>query len=156
MEILVVVMVILVIAAIAIPNMVHARMQANEASAVSSMHAIHTAEALYSDTYPQVGFAGNLADLGSRGTDCKNPGKSNACIIMDSALSGGVKSGYTFQVVGDGNVPDATYTVTATPQSPGSSGRCSYTSDQGGQIRTVPNGTASRFSSGGGGSSCGP
>src|SRR5215467_8648547 len=82
-EALVVVMIILVIAAIAIPNMLQARIKANEGAAVASLHTIQAAQTLYFDTYPDVGYASNLADLGSRGTDCKLPGVTHACIIMD-------------------------------------------------------------------------
>ena len=71
-ELLVVVMVILVITAIAIPSFVQARMKANEASAVSSMHTIQTAEFMYSESYPDHGYAKRLADMGANGSDCKN------------------------------------------------------------------------------------
>ncbi|HEY6305796.1 MAG TPA: prepilin-type N-terminal cleavage/methylation domain-containing protein [Candidatus Angelobacter sp.] len=153
-EILVVVMVILVIAAIAIPNMLQARMRANEAAAVASMNVIHTAEAVYSNTYPQVGYAGNLADLGSHGSNCETTGKTNSCIIRDEALTSGVKGGYTFELVGDGRVPDANYTLTAAPESPGTSGRCAYTADESGQILTTPPNSSPAARSMGGGAAC--
>jgi type IV pilus assembly protein PilA len=137
-EILVVVMVILVIAAIAVPNMLQARMRANEAAAVASMNAIHTGELIYANAYPDVGYAGNLADLGSHGSNCQTTSKSNSCIIMDDALTSGLKDGYTFDLVGDGNHPDANYTLTAAPASAGSTGRCAYTTDESGQIGATP------------------
>src|SRR6476660_1588275 len=59
-EVLVVVMVILIIAAIAIPNLVHGKMRANEAAAVSSVKTINTAELMYSGSYPEVGFSSSL------------------------------------------------------------------------------------------------
>lgn len=155
-EIVMVVMVILVIAAIAIPNMLQARMRANEAAAVASMNAIHTAEVVYADGYPQVGYAGNLADLGSHGSNCETTSKTNSCIIMDEALTSGLKDGYTFDLVGDGNHPDANYRLTATPASAGATGRCAYTADESGQISSTP-ATAShtgRFTIGEG-TSCG-
>jgi prepilin-type N-terminal cleavage/methylation domain-containing protein len=136
-EILVVVMVILVIAAISIPHMLQARMRANEAAAVASMHVINTAENVYTNAYPQVGFTGKLADLGNRGGDCRSPSTHNSCIIMDEALTDGLKSGYAFALVGDGTVPQLGYTLTATPQSAGVSGRCTYTSDQNGQVQVA-------------------
>src|SRR5215469_13056602 len=104
-ELLVVVMIIVLVVAIAIPNVTKARMRANEASAVASVKTIQTAELMYSNAYPLVGFAGNLVDLGSHGTNCQNTSKTNACLIMDDALTSGLKSGYTFQVVGDGSTP---------------------------------------------------
>ena len=156
MEILVVVMVILVIAAIAIPSMLQARMRANEAAALASMNVIHTAEAMYSSAYPQVGFTGNLAYLGSHGSNCETTSKTKSCIIMDEALTSGLKSGYTFELIGDGNVPDSSYTLTAAPESPATSGRCIYISTEPGQILAAAanSGKTSRFTMGVG-SACG-
>lgn len=144
-EALVVVMIILVIAAIAIPNMLQARIKANEGAAVASLHTIQTAETLYFDTYPEVGYAANLADLGSRGTDCKFPGKTHACILMDEALANGLKNGYMFGIVTDGTTPAASYTATATPQTLGSTGNCSYTSNQSGEVQATANKSSGRF-----------
>lgn len=144
-EALVVVMIILVIAAIAIPNMLQARIKANEGAAVASLHTIQAAQTLYFDTYPDVGYAANLADLGSRGTDCKFPGITHACIIMDEALANGLKNGYMFGILTDGNTPAAAYTATATPQTLGNTGNCSYTSNQSGEIQAVANKGSGRF-----------
>ena len=65
-ELLIVVAIILIIAAIAIPNLLRARMAANESSAVPSIRTINTAMITYNSTYPTVGFATNLATLGGR------------------------------------------------------------------------------------------
>jgi type IV pilus assembly protein PilA len=139
-EVLIVVMVILVIAAIAVPNMLKARMKANEAAAVANMRTINTAESMYYSTYQQVGYAGNLADLGSHGSNCETPGKTNSCIITDDALTSGLKSGYTFDLVGDGQIPAAGYNLTATPESNSATGRCSFSSTQSGNIQVeIPN-----------------
>jgi len=141
-EILVVVMVILIIAAIAIPNLVHGKMRANEAAAVASVKTINTAELMYNDAYPNVGFSSNLANLGSHGSSCDNPTSTNACLIMDEALASGVKNGYIFEIVGDGNKPTIGYTVSASPES-GVSGRCSISSSESGGIRlSIPGGPA--------------
>jgi type II secretory pathway pseudopilin PulG len=129
--------VIIVIAAIAVPSMMQARMKANEASAVASLRTIDSAETMYNTAYPAAGYSGNLADLGSRGSNCETLTKTNSCLIMDDLLISGVKSGYTFELLGDGNVPDQAYTVTATPESIGFSGRCVFTTDQSGAIRVV-------------------
>lgn len=137
LELALVVAVIMVLAAIAIPNMMHARMKANEASAVASLRTIQIAETMYNAAYPDVGYAGNLADLGTHGSTCETLTKTNSCLILDTLLTSGVKSGYTFDVVGDGNVPDRSYTVTATPESVGSSGRCVFAVDQSGQVHVV-------------------
>ncbi|HEY6271415.1 MAG TPA: hypothetical protein VIX19_05405 [Terriglobales bacterium] len=146
-------MIILVIAAIAIPSMLQARIRANECAAVASIHTIQTSESLYFNTYPTVGYAGNLADLGSRGSDCESPGITNACILMDGSLASGLKNGYMFEVLADGNTPAMSYTVTATPQSLGSSGHCSYSanSSSGGvQGTSTVNSGKFALSSGGG------
>jgi prepilin-type N-terminal cleavage/methylation domain-containing protein len=60
-ELLIVVAIILIIAAIAIPNLLRARMQANEASAAASLHALNTAEISYSSAFPTIGFSATLA-----------------------------------------------------------------------------------------------
>lgn len=145
-EALVVVMIILVIAAIAIPNMLQARIKANEGAAVASLHTIQAAQTLYFDSYPDIGYASNLADLGSRGTDCKFPGLTHACIIMDEVLTSGLKNGYMFEILTDGSKPAAAYTATATPQTLGSSGNCSYSSNQSGDIHATAAKNAGRFS----------
>src|SRR5690349_11585242 len=80
-ELLIVVAIILIIAAIAIPNLIKSKMAANEASAVGSLRTINTAEITYSSTYG-TGFT-DLPTLGSSG-------------IIDTVLSNGTKSGYTF------------------------------------------------------------
>ena len=79
-ELLIVVAIILIIAAIAIPNLIKSKMAANEASAVGSLRTINTAELTYSSTYG-TGFT-TLSTLGASG-------------IVDNVLSSGTKSGYT-------------------------------------------------------------
>jgi len=97
-ELLIVVAIILIVAAIAIPNMIRARISANEASAVSSVRKIATAEMGYAAAYPTVGFAPSLAELGGPGVGCQ-PSATTAC-ILDVVLSSGTKSGYTFVATG--------------------------------------------------------
>src|SRR4029077_10912836 len=133
-ETLVVVMVILTIAAIAIPNLVHGKMRANEAAAVSSVKTINTAELMYNDAFPEVGYAGSLVNLGAHGSTCEKPTSTNACLIMDDALTSGLKNGYIFEIVADGNTPTASYSVTATPET-SLSGRCNISSNENGDIR---------------------
>ncbi len=140
-EVLLVVMVILIIAAIAIPNLVHGKMRANEAAAVASMQTIHTAEVMYFNTYPEIGYSSNLANLGPNGSDCEKPTSTNACLIMDDVLTSGVKSGYIFEVVGDGNKPTASYTASASPAS-GVSGRCTMAANQSGELHFFVPGAA--------------
>ena len=156
-EILVVVMVIMIIAAIAIPNLVHGKMRANEAAAVASVKTINTAQYMYNTAYPEAGYSSSLAKLGANGSSCEEPTSSNACLIMDEALTSGIKSGYLFEVLGDGNKPSLGYTVSASPES-GVSGRCSISSNQGGDVKlSAPGGSRSNpgsFSEGGSSSGC--
>jgi type IV pilus assembly protein PilA len=129
-ELLIVVAIILIIAAIAIPNLLRARMQANEASAVSSIHAINTAELSYFSTFPAVGYAASLANLGDGGSSpC--PGTSAASCYLDAVLVSGTKSGYTFSYTADtSTTPSLHYTVNANPVASGTSGqRNFYSSD---------------------------
>ncbi len=105
-ELLIVVAIILIIAAIAIPNLLRARIAANEASAVSSIRTIVSAEATYQLAYPTVGFADTLAQLGpgGAGSTCSGPTQLAAC-LMDSLLSNATsinsaKSGYFFGLAG--------------------------------------------------------
>lgn len=155
-ELLVVVAIILLIAAIALPNLFGARKKANEASAVASVKAIQTAESVYLSAYPDKGYSGSLANLGSNGSTCETPSPTNACLI-DPILASGLKDGYLFDVLGDGLDPDQAYTLTATPQST-TSGECTFATDQSGTITTssgLPtHGGGFSASGGSGGSGC--
>jgi prepilin-type N-terminal cleavage/methylation domain-containing protein len=72
-ELLIVVAIILIIAAIAIPNLLRARIAANEVSSVSSIRTINTAEITYQTSYPTVGYAATLPALGPGGATCAAP-----------------------------------------------------------------------------------
>jgi len=138
-ELLIVVAIILIIAAIAIPNLLRSRMAANEASAVASCRTINTSEVVYSSTYA-VGFAANLTSLADGGTPANCvppavPAVGSACLI-DASLATGSKSGYnfTYAAVAVGGV-NATYTVNGDPQSVGSTGQRHFFTDQTNVIR---------------------
>jgi type IV pilus assembly protein PilA len=137
-ELVIVVAVILVILAIAIPKLLHARMSANAASATASIRAIHTAEETYASNYPAVGFSSSLLNLGRNGSTCESITNTNACLI-DDKLSTGIKSGYVFDLTGDGSTPDTAYSVSAVPVSNGYSGECSFSSDESGSIQVKVN-----------------
>jgi type IV pilus assembly protein PilA len=129
-ELLIVIAIILIIAAIAIPNLLRARMQANEASAVTSIHALNTAEISYSSSFPTLGFSAALADLGDGGvTPCA--GSPTASCYIDQNLASGTKSGYLFTYTQDASsTPALHYTVNANPVTRGISGQRSfYSSD---------------------------
>jgi type IV pilus assembly protein PilA len=139
-ELLIVVTIILIIAAIAVPNYLRSRIMANEASATQSLRSINTAEITYSSTYG-TGFA-PLANLG--GASPCTAAAATACIV-DSILSGGVKSGYNFITVdppglGTALVPNDTYNCTAVPVVVGVTGYRSFCSDQTSVIRADPTG----------------
>ncbi len=136
-ELLIVIAIILIIAAIAIPNLLRSRMAANEASAVSSMRSINTAQIAYNATFPTVGYANSLAPLGPGSTDCTSPGaatSANSC-LLDNVLSSGKKAGYSFVVAGVGTTPNTDYATNASPVTPGSSGQRYFFSNATGVIR---------------------
>ena len=134
-ELLIVVAIILIIAAIAIPNLLRTRIAANEASAVGSMRTLNTAEVTYSSTYPDCGFA-SLTNLGGSG------GSATGAGLIDAVLASGVKSGYSFGAAasggsgtcGSGSQPNTLYTLTGNPSSP-QTGQRYFFSDQSGVIR---------------------
>src|SRR5207342_639723 len=104
---LIVVAIILIIASIAIPNLLRARMAANEASAASSIRTVNTAQITYQSTYPTTGYAVALKNLGGPiGAACVSA-PASACLI-DSVLAnngnpaGSGKSGYLFVGAGAG------------------------------------------------------
>ena len=137
-ELLIVVAIILIIAAIAIPNLLRARMAANESSAVGSIRSINTAEVMYNSTYPTTGFAATLAILGGAAAPCV-PASTNACLI-DSVLSAGTKSGYKFAAPGDGKTPSVSYSVGGSPVTPNQTGIRSFCSFEDAVVRADPAG----------------
>jgi len=140
-ELLIVVAIILIIAAIAIPNLLRSRMAANEASAVGSLRTLNTAQVTYSTTYPNVGFAAALSSLGGAVSSCTAATSTNACLV-DQVLASGTKSGYTFVLAGTAGAPVVTYTFTAQPVAAGQSGQRSFFTDQSGVIRFNAAGSA--------------
>lgn len=134
-ELLIVVAIILIIAAIAMPNLIHSRMAADEASAVASLRTMNSAEVVYSSTYSVASvFSADLTSLSDGGTaaNCApgaSPTSANACLI-DPALAAATavpgKSGYTFTYASAaGN-----YTITAAPITFNSTGVRYFFTDQ--------------------------
>jgi type IV pilus assembly protein PilA len=153
-ELIIVVAVILVILAIAVPRLLHARIRANEASAAASIRALHSAEALYASNYPALGYSAKLINLGRNGTTCESISSTSFCLI-DDALAAGIKSGYVFNLTGDGATPDNGYNINAVPISNGYTGQCSFSSDESGSIRARSNtGRTALLESGAGSSGC--
>jgi type IV pilus assembly protein PilA len=131
-ELLIVVAVILIISAMAVPNFLRSRLRANEASAVASLRVITTAAITYSITYPDLGFPALLSTLGGA-NPCATASSAQACLI-DDTLAQGTKSGYLFALTGDGAVPSFSFIVTGTPQVVGGSGQRMFCTDQTGVI----------------------
>jgi len=129
-ELLIVVAIILIIAAIAIPNLIKSKMAANEASAVGSLRTINSAENTYSSTYG-TGFT-DLTTLGTSG-------------MVDNVLAGGTKSGYTLTASPSGGSGTSTnpylqYSSTGTPVST-NTGTRQFCADESGVIRYMTTGT---------------
>ena len=139
-ELLIVVAIILIIAAIAVPNLLRSRMAANEASAAGALRTMATANVSYSTAY-NVGFAGDLNQLGPPAAGV--PADSTAADQLDATLSGvaagtsntSTKSGYVFTYVPlvaapTTAAPNGSYTVVAVPVTPGSTGQSTFCVDQ--------------------------
>jgi prepilin-type N-terminal cleavage/methylation domain-containing protein len=121
-ELLIVVAVILVIAAIAIPSLLRAKIAANEASAVHTVREISTAEVGYHTTFTSIGFAPTLVNLG--GPQPCTPSVLTAC-ILDDQVSTGLKSGYQFFAAGfasGGSTVNTEYVASSAPLSFNQSG----------------------------------
>lgn len=141
-ELLIVVAIILVIAAIAVPNLLKARIAANEASAVSSVRQIKTSEMLYANAYPTIGYAVQLSYLG--GPEPCSPSSTTACLVPDPLSNAGPgtqgKSGYVFSAVGSassGSVND-TFVVGAAPSNPNVTGTRLFCTSNDNAMRASP------------------
>jgi type IV pilus assembly protein PilA len=154
-ELLIVVAIILIIAAIAIPNLMRSRMAANESSAVASLRTINSGEITYNSTYPTVGFSPALVNLGGAlGAACV-PSSTTACLI-DSVLAnngnpaGAGKSGYSF-TTGTGTVGSGVivgYTVVAVPMVLNTTGVRAFCTEQDAVVRVDPAGICSNTEAG--------
>ena len=139
-ELLIVVAIILIIAAIAIPNLMKSKIQANEAAAVETLKTLDTSVVMYSTTYG--GFPHTIADMGpsTGGTTT-----SASADLIDSVLATGVKAGYRYAYAVTSSDPSGnvlSYSITASPVSPGVTGQRSFFTDQSGTIRSTTSGTA--------------
>ena len=124
-ELLIVVAIIGIIAAIAVPNLLQSKAAANEVSAIGSLRTIVTAEITYSATVGSGAYAAALSDLSTQS-------------LIDDSLGSGAKGGYDFVLIGTAN----TFTVTAQPTTPGTTGNRYFFSDDSGVIRATTGGAA--------------
>ena len=149
-ELLIVVAIILIIAAIAIPSLLRSRMAANDSSAASTVRTINTSEVAYLTGYPTTGYAQTLAQLGPGGTPCaaSDAIAAHACLVdalVGCAIATGCpKSGYNYFLGGTPPVapaPAADYVASAGAITPGTTGNTDFCSMSDGVIRrnqTVP------------------
>ena len=131
-ELLIVVVIIGIIAAIAIPNLLASRRAANESAAIANLRTLTGAEATY-----RAGYAayGSLTDL-------------NAVNLIDASLSSGTKSGYTFAYIAHGTQPSLYWDASAVPQVStglGATGSRSFATNEAGSIIFLAGGTAPTF-----------
>lgn len=137
---------ILIVAAIAIPNLLRARMAANQASAVGSLRTLNTAAVTYESMYSK-GYPSSLSAMGpARGREPT----ADAAGLIDETLASGRKSGYVFAYrpgQKDEKGLIGTYTIHADPVEPGTTGRYHYFSDESGVIRQESGRPASQHSS---------
>jgi type IV pilus assembly protein PilA len=141
-ELLIVVAIILIIAGIAIPNLLRSRINANEASAVASIRTINSAQVAYAVAYPDQGYADDLSKLKSPA-----PGGSpdaNSAGLLDPVLGCAsqpcLKGGYRFSVVNPSGSPVIGYDLTAVPATPGMTGVRGFCSTQLASVTFDPNG----------------
>jgi prepilin-type N-terminal cleavage/methylation domain-containing protein len=141
-ELLIVVAIILIIAATAIPNLLRSHIAANEASAVGSLRTIDTAQITYASTFPNLGCATSLSVLGPGSTSGNTTSTSANAVLLDGVLgcatataSGGTctKSGFSFYLTDTGASPTF-YASNANPISAQTGTRHFY-SDATGVIR---------------------
>lgn len=144
-ELLIVVAIILIIAAIAIPNLIRAKISADESAAAAGVRQISTAQITYAASYSAAGFAATLSTLGPGGSNCSSgPSSTNAC-ILDGVLSSGSKSGYQFLTAGSGGGggnPNTEFVAGSAPLSYNSTGVRNFCMVTDGVLRIDPGPTA--------------
>jgi type IV pilus assembly protein PilA len=140
-ELLIVVAIILIIAAIAIPNLLQAKMAANESSAAGGLHTLTSAEVTYYNAYPTVGYAATIGPMG--GASPCTPSSTTACIIdnfLATATPGGTgKSGYYYLATGivtGGATYNDAYVLGAAPIVVHSTGNRDFCSASDGVLRS--------------------
>ena len=144
-ELLIVVFIILIISAIAIPSMFRSKIAANESSAVSSIRQINTAEGTYASSWGS-GYSVDLASLGGTSAAClAGATAANACLLDDLiSVAPFSKSGYTFAAAGTNQVGGIFngYEVNATANTVQTTGVRAFCSDAAGVIKYVTPGAA--------------
>jgi prepilin-type N-terminal cleavage/methylation domain-containing protein len=142
-ELLIVVAIILIIAAIAIPNLMRSRIAANDAAAASTIRTINTSEVTYSTTYPTIGYAVDLKTLGpgaATGCAATGPTSTAACLIdfvLGCTTAPCTRDAFQYEVTGVGTAPVTDYAAAAIPTGT-SFGDKAYCSTGDAVVRTAP------------------
>ena len=144
-ELLIVMSIMLIIMAFAVPQMLKVKKTADETSAIQTLRTISSAEASYNSAYPATGYACPLSGLG--GDPKSGAPSAQASQLIDPGLaSSGQKSGYTFTVTCSNKVTISnqdvytSYEVTAVPQTVGKTGDRGFCSDENNIIKFDPAG----------------
>jgi prepilin-type N-terminal cleavage/methylation domain-containing protein len=141
-ELLIVVAIILIIAAIAIPNLISAKIVADDGSAVGSLRTINSAQIGYASAFPSVGYASTVAALGPAGAGgCTSPSSANACLIdwVVSHATTAANAKYYFGMgVVTANGANVGYTVGGAPASFNRTGVRGFCSNEDGVLRFTP------------------
>lgn len=139
-ELLIVVAIILIIAAIAIPNLIKSKMAANESSAVGALRTINTALITYASECPGIGYSATLKEMNT-GAIC-----GGGAAIIDNVIGQdpAVKAGYSITYIAGAAVNGVvnSYTLSATPVNIGASGQRGFFTDQTAVVRYNQSGTA--------------
>src|SRR5271156_1044440 len=145
-EMVIVVAIILIIMAIAVPSFLQSRIAANESAAAATIRTLNSAQISYNSAYPTIGFASTLLSLGGSCTGSNLPTSSSACLI-DQDLQTGTRSGYTYVLTNVSGTPNGNYNFIGAPIMAGYSGNRSFCSYDDAVVRvslaaiTVCNGT---------------
>jgi prepilin-type N-terminal cleavage/methylation domain-containing protein len=141
-ELLIVVAIILVISAIAVPSFLHSKIAANEASAVYSIRTINTAQVTYATTYPTVGYAASLNMLAAPATGQSSSGNAGVLDwVLGCTTSTCPKSGYNFQIYNVSGSPTINaYSVSGLPITIGITGNRGFCSDNMNPVNYSPDG----------------
>jgi type IV pilus assembly protein PilA len=127
-EMVIVVAIILIIMAIAVPSFLQSRIAANESAAAATIRTLNSAQISYNSAYPTVGYSSTLLSLGGSCTGATLPSSTSACLI-DQDLQTGTRSGYTYVLTNVSGTPNASYNFIGAPTTKGYSGNrnfCSY------------------------------
>jgi len=139
-ELLIVVAIILIVAAIAIPNLLRSRIAANEAGGAATIRTLITDSNLYANTYPAAGYPANITVLGNAGATPCVASAASAC-MADSTLACAaqpcLKDNYLYSITGigpGGGVPMQNFVAFGTPNGPNSAGK-DFCGDSEGVVR---------------------